>query len=228
MSRWGILACCAALFPSVLLANEPAIRQLEFEVSVIHVRSTEPVPAEQRSSTGSALQELIGVWRQSGKIERMTTMRVSALEQQKALVQIGESVPVVVGRMAAPGGRAAGPGGFGPTSTSYQMEQHGTMLECMGHVAAGDVIEVQISVEQTRPGRPAASTAAKPAGGSADAAPPADAPNPGRTTSQAKTTVSAKSGEVKVIGAAWNETAEGTSATLILLTPRQISSSAAK
>ena len=112
-----------------------------------------------------------------------------------------------------------------------QMEQFGTLVECTGRITVGDVIELHVSAEQTRPGR--ASAASPPsrtpeaAGAAIEPAAAQEAQNPSRTITQAKTVVSGKSGECKVIGASWSEgAADGVTATLVLLVPRIVTARA--
>lgn len=220
-----VLLCWALLSPTVAQSADPNVA-LEFEIAIVHLRGVELSPAQQRDLSGAAVMEAIDGWRKTGKIERMTTMRMSALEQHRASVQLGEMIPVVIGRTLAGGPRAPAGGGFGQQQ-QLQMEQVGTLVECTGRLTADGAVEVEVAAEQTRLGRIAAPTArAAEAASEPNPAPSGAAVtgpegfHPGKVTTMAKTTAVAKSGESRIIGAAWHEGTDGVLATLVVLTPR--------
>lgn len=226
-SLFKLLFCAMVSLPTVAQSADPNVA-LEFEIAIVHLRGVELSPAQQRDLSGAAVMEAIDGWRKTGKIERMTTMRMSALEQHRASVQLGEMIPVVIGRTQAGGPRAVGGVPFPQQQQQQlQMEQLGTLVECTGRLTADGAVEVEVAAEQTRIGRIATPPVrAAEAAGEANPTPAGAAVagpegfHPGKVTTMAKTTAVAKSGESRIIGAAWHEGTDGVLATLVVLTPR--------
>lgn len=199
-------------------------RTIQYEVSIVHLASSEDFSEEETAVTGETADALLASWRERGLIVRRSTIRFTGVEGQEASVQIGEQVPVATARASFGGGRG------GPMQTSFDYRDVGTMVSCTGRVAEeGIVVESQVEESRLDPSRGASSQVAQSAVADAAAAilgaPGAAAlPNPGEgfspsSTQQvnARTTTTVPDGGTMVLAGMFSKSKESSSATIIAL-----------
>jgi len=92
--------------------------------------------------SAAALMELD----KQGKLDRVTRVRLSSVGGRKALVQLGERVPVETARNRGFGGRG-GEGGF---TSSYTFENIGTLISAAPRVEDGGGLVIDLQVERSR------------------------------------------------------------------------------
>ena len=97
----------------------------------------------------------------AGKIDLIDRFRLTTIENQKALVQLGRTAAVVTGR--AFGGRG------GPVRDSYQQQQFGTLVSAIGKLD-GNAVILELTIEKSQLERRDAADELQPG---ADIAPPA-------------------------------------------------------
>jgi type II secretory pathway component GspD/PulD (secretin) len=95
------------------------------------------------SQTAAALLEL----EKQGKLDSVTRVRLSSVGGRKALVQLGERVPVETARNRGGFGGRGGEGGF---TSSYTFEQIGTLISATPRVEEGGGLVVDVQVERSR------------------------------------------------------------------------------
>lgn len=118
----------------------------------------------------------------TGKLQSLTRIRLATIENQRALFQSGERVPVVTGQTRF--------GGRGESTASISMENAGTILEVIPSVEADGSILVQLTLEKSR------LLAPPPVEAQGEAA----APSPPRSvTINSKTTVRLKPGQPAIV-----------------------------
>jgi type II secretory pathway component GspD/PulD (secretin) len=81
-----------------------------------------------------------------GKLDRVMRVRLSSVGGRRAVVQLGERVPVETARSRAFGGRG---GGDAPFTSSYSLENIGTLISAAPRVEDGGAILVDLQVERS-------------------------------------------------------------------------------
>jgi len=173
-------------------------RLILVEVTIADV--TGDGPAELSASKLAELDK-------AGNVRALSRYRISALENNPSMVQFGERMSVVTGRVAFPG-RGEGVRGFAQESVAQ--EQIGTMINVTARVDDDESILVELKAEQSRLA-PAAAKAA----GEGDAA--ASVPRQGTETITSHTTIRIPPGKTVVAGSKTTKTEQGTVQTWILI-----------
>jgi type II secretory pathway component GspD/PulD (secretin) len=143
----------------------------------------------------------------AGNVRALSRFRISALENNPSVVQFGERVPIVTGRVAFPG-RGEGARSFAQESVSQ--EQIGTMINVTARIDVDESILLELKAEQSR----LTPSPAKPAGEDAAAA---SVPRQGTETITTQTTVRVPPGKTVVAGSKTTKTEQGTVQTWILV-----------
>ena len=81
-----------------------------------------------------------------GKLDSAARIQISALENVPSTVNFTETVPVETGRMFGP----AGDRGGGRQMGTYNMQNHGTMIQATTRVEQGGAILVEMQAERSR------------------------------------------------------------------------------
>jgi type II secretory pathway component GspD/PulD (secretin) len=173
-------------------------RLIAVEVTIADVAGDSPA-----EMTADKLAELD----KAGHVKSLSRFRISALENNPSMVQFGERVSVVTGRVAFPG-RGEGARGFAQESVAQ--EQIGTMINLTARVDEDESILVELKAEQSR----LTPSPAKPAGEDAAAA---SVPRQGTETITSHTTVRVPPGKTVVAGSKTTKTEQGTVQTWILV-----------
>jgi hypothetical protein len=89
---------------------------------------------------------------QIGELDRVVRAQISNVEQNKALVQVGERVPVATARTAGGFARdgAAAAGEARATAYSYSLEHIGTLISAVARVEEGGTVIVDLQVERSQ------------------------------------------------------------------------------
>ena len=172
----------------------PALRNVIIDVVV----ASGPREAGQEEMTAAALLELAG----AGKLDWVTRLRLTMVENERAQVQIGERAPVVTGRVQR--------GGFGGEAAQTVMVNVGTTVEAIPQIAADGSIIVALTAEKSwlEPESAAAE------GGEG----PQPLPTQRSSTLNAKATVHVKPGEPTLVTAQSSSAGKSNKQTWIVLT----------
>lgn len=100
---------------------------------------------QQGDATGDEISKRIAELEKQGKLTSISRFHLSTLENQKALIQIGERVPVTTGvqRFSS---RASG----GNTGRSVSYQDTGSIVSATARIESDDRIVVELNIEQSR------------------------------------------------------------------------------
>jgi type II secretory pathway component GspD/PulD (secretin) len=208
----------------VIRAPEPAIkeiqavlkeldqppRQIAFEVlfADLPASADAPEPKEHANSTDAWLERLKGPEAQiTGNISKI---RLTATENQKAMVQFGGQTPVVAGVQQAFGGR-----GGGGRSPIIQQTSTGTIVQCTARMLGDDTIIAELEIERSR--------LAPESGALLEENDNGELRTPGMLTTTCKTTVKLKPGKASVISGQKSKAGKGNTLNLIVITAELVS-----
>ena len=177
-----LLSLLAVLAPTALHANEP----VKYKLYVIHLKADFPFEIGEAEDGLHDAERLIRESQEAKLLEQVSSIWMSGSLGEKLMVQLGETVPVVVGQTRFPsGGRSTGDRPPIATQTNYQQERTGTLLQCVGRREGEDLL-VDLEFEQTRLAAPNQDESG------VNVAP--------KGTTSLQTTLRLKSGETAVVG----------------------------
>ena len=156
---------------------------------------------------GGMTAERLAELDKAGKVKSLSRYRLATVENQPAVLQFGERVAVVTGRVFA-GGRAEGARGF--SQESVAQENVGAIFNVTTRVESDESILVELKAEQTRLAPPAP----KPVDDNAAEAGP---PRTATETMTSQTTVRVSPGKSVVAGSKTTRTPQGTIQSWILV-----------
>ncbi len=103
---------------------------------------------KDRSNLPSA-KELLELEKQ-GQLDRVLRVRLSSVEQNRAMVQFGERVPVATGRSVGGFGRGGAAADGRPVSISYSLENIGTLISATTRVEDSGTVVADLQVERSQ------------------------------------------------------------------------------
>jgi type II secretory pathway component GspD/PulD (secretin) len=167
---------------AVIRAIDRPAQQVELRILVAELSGSEgATPTFDQDFEVAAAQ--VAQLQRDGAASLLKRIQVTALENSRAMIQVGEVQPVVTGQNFVGGGPfGGGRGGQAEARQAqrvYQMESTGTLVEVTPRVAAGDKVLLELSFEMSR-----LAPEAKP-----DPDQPADFTPQGKTTAALRTTV---------------------------------------
>lgn len=169
----------------LIRAIDRPVQQIELRMLVAELSGSEgATPTFDHDFEVAAAQ--VAQLQRDGAASLLKRVQVTALENSRAMVQVGEVQPVVTGQnFAGPfgGGRGGAPEAR-QAQRIYQMESTGTLVEVTPRVTAGDKVLLELSFEMSR-------LAPEP---EADPDQPADFTPQGKTTATLRTTVGVPNG----------------------------------
>ncbi|MCA9071889.1 MAG: hypothetical protein KDA84_23335 [Planctomycetaceae bacterium] len=178
-----------------------------------------PVPAEETSPQKPA-QTSDEFWlkrlkEQKGKSKgNIKTIRLTATENQKAMVQFGEQTSVVSGVQRGFGGRGAA-----PTRTPVlRQEQTGTLVQCTASVTQENTIIAQFEIERSGFAPPEKATVVD------ESDDEGTLKTPGLMTTTCKTTLTLQPGKARVLSGQILAGAAGNTQSVIVITAELIDS----
>lgn len=185
---------------------------IQFEAAIIHLASSEDFDEDELAVTGESVDELLQNWKTNGKLARMSTFRLTAVQNQEGFVTIGEQVPVTTARTAFGGGRG------GPLQNSASYHDVGTVFGVRGKLD-GERIVIECNVEESRlePARPAPAPTPSVDAAEGSAPPQTDLDLPSIQKVNCETVLSVADGEKVVVSASFHQTAKGSKATIVTL-----------
>ena len=201
--------------------DQPAsddVRMIAFEVLFADVPPVKPQPAEGQPAAGgekpvkdpptSEEAWLSRLKNPDDKIKgNISTIRLTATENQQAMVQFGGQTPIVTGVQQGFGGR----GGAGGRSAIIQQTSTGTIVQCTARVLKDNTIIAELNIERSR--------LAPEAGTVLDESDDRDAlRTPGMLTTTCKTTVKLKPGKPRIVSGIDTKAGPGSSLNLIVIT----------
>ena len=149
----ALSAVCALWTAGNLLADEP--RLINFTVTIASAPAAKLRTEPGVAPTGSALLGRIDELDKAGELAALTRLQFSAIEQQEAKFQFGETVPTVSSRTSSRdrGGAGGFPGGASPfagqQAVSFTRTQVGTQIGAVARVVDGGIL-AQLDIEQTK------------------------------------------------------------------------------
>lgn len=184
---------------------------IEYELTIIHLTSAEDFSEEERAVSGETVDRLLQNWRAGGKLAQTSTFRLTSLDLQKASVQIGQQIPVVTARSA--------PNDRGVRSQAVNYQQFGTLAVVTGRIdGAKIVIECQVEESRLEPSPiPVAPTAPSPDEVDVPRTQNDDLQIPSMQKLDAQTTVTITDGGKVILSSSFQQTAEGSNATIVTL-----------
>ena len=129
----GLLAI-AGLLTAARADEPPASRLVTIEVAIADLAG-DAAPAEV---TPASLREM----EKAGKLQSLTRIRLTTIENQQAQFQFGEKVPVVTGQ------ERRGP--RGESASAISLENVGTIVEMLPRVEPDGSILLQMTLEKSR------------------------------------------------------------------------------
>lgn len=187
-------------------------KALEFETTIIHLASSEPFSEEERGVTADSVDALLENWKATGKVDRISSVRLTSVDNQEAFVTIGEQVPMTTSRASLGGGRG------GPMQSSVTYQDVGTVFGVRGQVD-GDRIVIECNVEESRlePASPASAPAPSVDAVEGSSPPQKDPDLHSLQTVNCETVLSVVDGEKVVVSGAFQQTPKGSKATIVTL-----------
>ena len=180
---------------------DPAGRMVTLEVLVAEMNA----PLAQPSA--AAILEL----EKSGQLAGQMRLRLTAVENQSARLQLGETVPRVVGRASRPEGGFRG----GPGFATYSDVQVGTVVQAVSRIEADGTVVAELKLDRSSLAAPhAAAVSNQPVSNQ----PLADEPPQVVAQLSLQATVRLKPGEAVIVGGREAKTAEQSSQTWVVLT----------
>ena len=173
--------------------------------------------------SGDKLAARIAELEKQGQISQLTRMRLTTLDQNPAQLQFGQRTPVATGRTRARGfarqGGGANPAeGGGPVvSTSYTIENVGTLIGVTPHVEEDDTVSLKLELEKSH---------IEPAAAGEPGADATDVPPARTATLQSRSTVRLRSGQTAVVGQS-QSSAQGESGQTVILVTAHVSAAPA-
>src|SRR6185295_11095051 len=146
--------------------------------------------------SGDKLLTRVKELEKQGQFTRMTRMRLSTLDQNQAMLQLGERAPVASGRTRAAFGGRGGQGGVAGApvvNTTYTIENVGTMIGVTPQVEDDGSVSLNMQIEKTHLIPP-------PAAGDVAAGEPAEVPPSRTATLTTRSTVRVRSGQTTLVG----------------------------
>lgn len=167
---------------AVIQATDRPAQQVELRILVAELSGSEgATPTFDKDFEVAAAQ--VAQLQRDGAASLLKRIQVTALENSRAMVQVGEVQPVVAGQNFVGGGPFGGGRGAAAEARQaqrvYQMESTGTLVEVTPRVSADDKVLLDLSFEMSRLAPEA----------KADPDQPADFTPQGKTTATLRTTV---------------------------------------
>ena len=211
-----LISLSAILCPVCLLAGEekPAStgRMVSVEVVIAQLADGKN-EAGLNLYSGDKIAARIAELDKQGQISQLTRMRVSTLDQQQAHLQFGQRTPVATGRTRAGGFRRGADGnpaaGGQAVSTSYTLENVGTMIGVTPHVEEDGTVSLKLELTKSQ---------IEPAAAGEAGADATDVPPSRTATLQSRSTVRLRSGQTAVVGQSQSSTKGESGQTVILVT----------
>lgn len=185
-------------------------KQIAFEVLFVDLPATagEGQPQDAQGDTEAAW--LAKIQSTEGKITgKSSKLRLTATENQKAMVQFGEQTPVATGVQGGFGG--GGPAGRTPRTTTFSHTATGTIVQCTARVLEDGTIIAELDLERSR---------LAPESGAVleESDERGTLKTPGQLTTTCKTTVKLEPGKPRIISGLKSPQGNGTMFNLIVIT----------
>jgi general secretion pathway protein D len=200
--------------PSKMVSIEVRIAEARWEADA--PGETQPSATGQESlETGEQVLARIRELEKSGRLEVLNHVKLTTLENQPAVVQVGERAPVVTGvSYTRPPSRTSGSPYSGPRTQNVSFQEVGLMVNVVPRVTSDGLVVVELDITKSRLTRPEPQ---RPSGEGEDTAPLGI---PRTVTTTAKTTVSIADGQTVVIDAVSERSTSEQSELLIIATAR--------
>ena len=193
---------------AILPALDQPPRQIAFEVIFADLPAMADDGETQNGPPDSEAVWLSRLKNPEGKITAKTSkLRLTATENQKAMVQFGEQTPVATGVQQAFGGR----GGPVERTATFRQTATGTIVQCTARVLEDGTIIAELDIERSR---------LAPEGGAVldESDDRGTLRTPAQLTTTCKTTLKLKPGQPRVISGLKSPATNGSTLNLIVIT----------
>ncbi|HEV7281588.1 MAG TPA: hypothetical protein VGN57_15410 [Pirellulaceae bacterium] len=192
-------------------AEYPPTRAIQYEVAILHFVSSEGFTAEEQALSAESIDDAFFAWTAAGRLSKMSTFRLTSLDQQEASVQIGEQVPVVTARSA--------PNDRGGRTQAVAYQEVGALAVVNGRIdGAQIVVECRIEESRLEPMQsPAAASVPSPDAVEVPQRAEENWQPPTTRKLECQTTVTVPDGGKAVLSGAFQQTPEGATATIVTL-----------
>jgi type II secretory pathway component GspD/PulD (secretin) len=201
---------------TVLISLDQPPKMIAFEVVFADLpsKADDAAPAKDQPASEEAWLARLKSQADNAK-GNIGKLRLTATENQKAMVQFGEQTPVVAGVQQAFGGR----GGAPERSPVIRQTQTGTIVQCIARVLEDNTIIAELEIERSRLA-PESGTLLE------ESDDRGSLRTPGQLTTTCKTTVKLKPGKPRVISGLKSQIGNNSTFSLIvisaeLITPEQ-------